>query len=67
MLTVGAEGTAIQKLAGGGIGNHSVPVRITYTDQDGKTQVIEKTVEYTVGQANASIALDKMNVLICRC
>ncbi len=62
-VTVGAEGTAIQKLTGGAIGNHSVPVKISYVDQDGKAQVIEKEVEYTVGQANASIALDKMNVL----
>ena len=60
---IGAEGTATAKLAGGGIGSRSVPVRIQYVDQDGKTQVIEKNVEYTVGQANASIALDKMNVL----
>jgi gliding motility-associated protein GldM len=62
-LTVGPEGTVTQKLAAGGNGQHSVPVRITYTDQDGKQQIIEKNVEYTVGQANASIALDKMNVL----
>jgi gliding motility-associated protein GldM len=60
---IGAEGTAMAKLSGGGIGNHSVPVKITYMDQDGKQQIIEKNVEYKVGQANASIALDKMNVL----
>ncbi len=51
------------KMQGGGIGNHSVPVKISYIDQDGKQQIIEKNVEYKVGQANASIALDKMNVL----
>jgi gliding motility-associated protein GldM len=60
---IGAEGTATAKLAAGGVGNRSVPVRISYTDQDGKQQVIEKNIEYTVGQANASIALDEMNVL----
>lgn len=60
---IGAEGTASAKMPGGGIGNHTVPVKITYTDQEGKQQVIEKTIEYKVGQANASIALDKMNVL----
>ena len=27
----------------------TVPVRITYTDQEGKQQTIDKTVEYTVG------------------
>lgn len=62
-LPIGPEGTASSKLNAGGIGNHTVPVLITYTDQDGKLQTISKDVEYTVGQANASIALDKMNVL----
>jgi gliding motility-associated protein GldM len=62
-VLIGSEGTAIQKLAGGGIGEHSIPVKITYTDQDGKQQNINKDVKYTVGQSNASIALDKMNVL----
>jgi gliding motility-associated protein GldM len=62
-VPIGEDGAAHTKLAAGGIGNRSVPVRIMYKDQDGKDQVIEKTIEYTVGQANASIALDKMNVL----
>ncbi|MCU7548525.1 gliding motility protein GldM [Chitinophagaceae bacterium LB-8] len=56
-------GVAKMKLAAGGIGNHSIPVRISYIDQDGQRKTIEESVEYTVGQANASIALDKMNVL----
>jgi gliding motility-associated protein GldM len=60
---IGAEGTATAKLPGGGVGSRTVPVRITYTDQEGKQQVIEKNVEYKVGMANASIALDEMNVL----
>jgi gliding motility-associated protein GldM len=60
---IGTEGTASTKLSAGALGNHTIPVKITYTDQDGKPQIIEKNVEYTVGQANASIALDKMNVL----
>jgi gliding motility-associated protein GldM len=62
-LTVGPEGTATSKIPGGGVGPHSVPVRITYMDQEGKQQTIEKIVEYKVGMANASIALDEMNVL----
>jgi gliding motility-associated protein GldM len=62
-LTVGPEGTATSKIPGGGVGPHSVPVRISYMDQDGKPQIIEKIVEYKVGMANASIALDEMNVL----
>jgi gliding motility-associated protein GldM len=57
------DGQAKLKMQGGGLGKHSVPVVIRFKDQDGKDQVINKTIEYTVGQASASIALDKMNVL----
>jgi gliding motility-associated protein GldM len=60
---IGDDGAARVTFAGGGIGNHSVPIHIVYVDQEGKQQVIDKTITYTVGQANASIALDKMNVL----
>lgn len=60
---IGAEGQATMKVAGGSIGKHSIPVVIRFQDQDGKLQTVTKNVEYTVGQANASIALDKMNVL----
>ena len=60
---IGEDGAAHLKVTGGGVGQHSVPVHIVYKDQDGKQQVIDKTINYTVGQANASIALDKMNVL----
>ncbi|MGZ3840092.1 MAG: type IX secretion system motor protein PorM/GldM [Flavisolibacter sp.] len=60
---LGEDGASHVKFPGGGIGNHSVPIHIVYKDQDGKEQVIDKTITYTVGQANASIALDKMNVL----
>jgi len=62
-VPIGDDGAAHMKINAGAIGNRSVPVRIEYVDQEGKPQVIEKNVEYTVGQANASIALDKMNVL----
>lgn len=62
-VEIGTEGTASSKLIPTGLGTHTVPVKITYTDQDGNPQVIEKNIEYTVGQANASIALDEMNVL----
>ncbi|MEI6949464.1 gliding motility protein GldM [Paraflavisolibacter sp. H34] len=61
--TVGPDGAARLKMAAGGMGAHTIPVRIVYTDQDGSTKTIDKTIEYTVGQSNASIALDKMNVL----
>ena len=62
-LGLGEDGQAKLKMQGGGLGKHSVPIVIRFKDQDGKDQVINKTVEYTVGQASASIALDKMNVL----
>jgi gliding motility-associated protein GldM len=60
---LGTEGQATMKIAGGSLGKHSIPVVIRFKDQDGNWQTKSTTVEYTVGQANASIALDKMNVL----
>lgn len=63
-VPIGEDGAAYIKMAGGGIGTHTVPVTITFMNQDkGRLDTITKTVTYTVGQANASIALDKMNVL----
>lgn len=61
--SLGEDGAAHMKIPGGGVGNHAIPVHIVYKDQDGKPQVIDKVINYTVGQANASIALDDMNVL----
>jgi len=58
-----AEGVAEWKTTATAIGTRSIPVNIVYTDQDGNQKTISKTISYTVGQANASIALDKMNVL----
>ena len=60
---IGPDGKATVKMQAGGVGSRSVPVRISFKDQNGVQQTIEKNVEYTVGSANASIALDKMNVL----
>jgi gliding motility-associated protein GldM len=63
-IPVGEDGTAQTEVDGGGVGSHKVPVRIIFMNQDkGRLDTIDKTVEYTVGMANASIALDKMNVL----
>jgi gliding motility-associated protein GldM len=62
-VSLNEKGMALYKVAAGTIGNHSVPVTVAFTDQDGKPQTRTFNVEYTVGQANASIALDKMNVL----
>jgi gliding motility-associated protein GldM len=63
-VPIGDDGVAKTKLPGGGVGPHSVNVKISYINQEtGQMETIDKKVEYTVGQANASIALDKMNVL----
>jgi gliding motility-associated protein GldM len=62
-VAIGDDGTAKREISGEGLGNHKIPVHIVYTDQDGKKQSIDKDIEYTVGQSNAAIQLDKMNVL----
>lgn len=63
-VAIGEEGYALYKGQAGGVGSHSIPVKISFFNQTtGKTDVREVNVEYTVGSANASIALDKMNVL----
>lgn len=62
-VPVNAEGVAEYKTMATAIGTRTVPVNIQYVDQDGNPKTISKTITYTVGQSNASIALDKMNVL----
>ncbi len=57
------DGAAHYKMTSGAVGAHSIPVNITYTDQNGERKNIQKTIEYTVGSSNAAVALDKMNVL----
>ena len=67
-VPLGEEGFALYKTDAGGVGAHSIPVRISFFNQTtGKDEIKEVKVEYTVGSANASIALDKMNVLIYWC
>jgi gliding motility-associated protein GldM len=56
-------GVTTFKVPGGGVGPHKIPVVVSFKDQDGNPQVKTYDVEYNVGQANASIALNKMNVL----
>jgi gliding motility-associated protein GldM len=46
-----------------GIGTRSIPVHITYQDQDGNTKVIDRVVNYTIGQSSTAISLPEMNVL----
>ncbi len=62
-VSLNEKGMAVYKTAAGGIGQHTLNVTVQFKDQDGKDQTRTIPVEYTVGQANASIALDKMNVL----
>lgn len=63
-VAIGEDGTAKYKTSGGGVGSHNIPVRISFFNQNtNKNEIVEKTISYIVGQANASIALDKMNVL----
>lgn len=57
------KGMAIWKTNGGGIGTHTIPVTVAFTDQDGKEQTRTFPVEYTVGQSATAISLTKMNVL----
>jgi gliding motility-associated protein GldM len=60
----GTTGLATYKVPGGSIGEHSITVQVSYINQEtGKMMTVPETIKYTVGQANASIALDKMNVL----
>jgi gliding motility-associated protein GldM len=63
-VAIGEDGAAHTTVETGALGQHSIPVSITFMNQEtGKPQTINQEVKYTVGQANASIALDKMNVL----
>jgi gliding motility-associated protein GldM len=62
-VPVSENGVALWKTTASAIGTRTVPINIRYIDQDGNPQTINETISYTVGQANASIALDKMNVL----
>ncbi len=60
---INEEGMAVYKTNASGNGERSVPIVINYVDQDGNPQTVTQTIKYTVGSANASIALDDMNVL----
>jgi gliding motility-associated protein GldM len=49
---------------GGGAGEHSANVTVTFKDQNGISQTKTETVKWTVGQpAGAAVYLEKMNVL----
>jgi len=57
------DGVATYTAPATGAGNHTVPITVTYQDQDNITQTQTKTIDYTVGTpGGAAIMLDKMNV-----
>jgi gliding motility-associated protein GldM len=62
-VSLDERGIGVYKTQAGGVGAHSVNVTVNFKDQDGNPQSKEIKVDYIVGSANASIALDKMNVL----
>ena len=45
------------------VGNHDIPISVQFTNKKGQAKTKAYTVSFTVGQANASVSLDKMNVL----
>ncbi|MBI3137112.1 MAG: gliding motility protein GldM [Sphingobacteriales bacterium] len=63
-VQINDSGYATSKIPVSSVGQFNVPVRISFFNQTtGKEEVKNINVPYTVGSANASIALDKMNVL----
>lgn len=57
------DGKATYKTSASGSGVRSIPVVVTYVDQDGAKQTKTETVQYTVGTpGGAAVMLDKMNV-----
>jgi gliding motility-associated protein GldM len=62
-VSLNEKGIADYKTSAGGLGAHTINVSVSFTDQDGQPQKRDIPVEYVVGQSNASIGLDKMNVL----
>jgi len=63
-VPLGADGSALYKTKVSGAGERSVDVKISYVKPDGTTDVINKTIKYTVGiPSGASAFLEKMNVM----
>lgn len=63
-VSLNADGLATADFEAGGTGSHSVNVVIKYVNQEGVTQTINKTLEYTVGAPSGiAVSADKMNVL----
>ncbi|HET9278929.1 MAG TPA: gliding motility protein GldM [Flavitalea sp.] len=63
-VSLNADGLATADFDAGGTGSHNVNVVIKYVNQEGITQTINKTLEYTVGAPSGiAVSADKMNVL----
>lgn len=65
-VPIGTEGFASSKFTvSGGVGEHNVPVRISYFDQlKNRQEVKEVMVKYTIGSpSGATVGLPEMNVL----
>lgn len=68
-ISIGGSGVPVEqgrgtyKITASGAGEHSVPVTVTFKDENGKEQTKTETVTYTVGvPGGAAVMLDKMNV-----
>jgi gliding motility-associated protein GldM len=58
-----AEGKGSYKVIASGGGERSIPVSVTFMDENGKQQTKTETVKYVVGTpGGAAVMLDKMNV-----
>jgi gliding motility-associated protein GldM len=63
-VSLNADGLATADFDAGGTGSHNVNVVIRYVNQEGITQTINKTLEYTVGAPSGiAVSADKMRVL----
>ena len=57
------EGFGEKIFTASGAGNQTIPIHITFKDQNGKVQTVDDKVEYTVGTpGNAAVMADRMNV-----
>jgi gliding motility-associated protein GldM len=62
-VPIGPDGKALKTIPVSGSGEQSVNVTVKYKDQDGKDQVVNQVVKYTVGTPGvAAVMADKMNV-----
>ncbi len=61
VAVTGGQGTYKTTASGGG--EHTIPVSVTFIDENGKAQTKTETVKYMVGTpGGAAVMLDKMNV-----